>query len=134
MTERDKQNELAAYHLNLPAAMAINWRNIMIEPIKEMERIVTQISRNYAPLKIILFGSLANGYAAEAHDIDLLVIKDTDKNPWQRTREVSSLFEHSSPIDLLVYTPEEIKERVDMNDFFILDILEHGKVVYERGI
>lgn len=106
----------------------------MIEPLKEMQRIVTQISHNYSPEKIILFGSLASGRAADARDIDLLVIKKTDKNPWQRTREVSSLFDHSAPIDLLVYTPEEIKARIEMNDFFILDIIENGKVVYERSI
>jgi len=106
----------------------------MIEPIKEMQRIVTQISHNYAPEKIILFGSLASGRATDARDIDLLVIKKTDKNPWQRTREVNCLFEHTASIDLLVYTPEEIAARIEMNDFFILDIMEHGKVVYERGV
>ena len=102
--------------------------------LKEMERIVTQISHNYSPEKIILFGSLASDRAADAHDIDLLVIKKTDKNPWQRTREVSGLFEHTAPVDLLVYTPEEIIARIEMNDFFILDIMEHGKVVYERTV
>jgi uncharacterized protein len=106
----------------------------MVEPFKEMERIVMQISRNYAPEKIILFGSLATGHVAFASDIDLLVIKETDKNPWQRTREVNRLFDHSAPIDLLVYTPEEIKNRIEMHDFFIMDIMEHGKVVYERRI
>ena len=99
---------------------------------KEMERIVTQISHNYSPEKIILFGSLASDRADDAYDIDLMVIKKTDKKPWQRTREVSSLFEHTVPVDLLVYTPEEIITRIEMNDFFILDIMEHGKVVYER--
>lgn len=106
----------------------------MVEPLKEMQRIVSQISHNYSPEKIILFGSLASGRAANARDIDLLVIKKTDKNPWQRTREVSGLFEHTAPIDVLVYTPEEIIARIEMNDFFILDIMEHGRVVYERAI
>ncbi len=106
----------------------------MIEPVTEVERIVTQISRSYSPEKIILFGSLATGHPSEAHDIDLLVIKETDKDPWQRTREVNRLFEHTAPIDLLVYTPDEIKARIEMNDFFVLDIMEHGKVVYERGV
>ena len=106
----------------------------MSKPIEEMQRIVTQISHNYSPEKIILFGSLASGSAADARDIDLLVIKKTDQNPWQRTREVNRLFEHTSPIDILVYTPEEIVSRIEMNDLFILDILEHGKVVYERSV
>ena len=109
-------------------------RSFMVEPIKEMQRIVAKISRDYSPEKIILFGSLASGRATDASDIDLLVIKKTDQNPWQRTREVSRMFEHTTPIDLLVYTPDEIIARIEMNDFFIQDIMEHGKVVYERGI
>lgn len=106
----------------------------MIEPFRELERIVAQISQNYSPQKIILFGSLATGEAAEAHDIDLLIIKDTDKDPWQRTREVNRLFDHSAPVDLLVYTPEEINTRMKLNDFFIDEVLKHGRVLYERGI
>jgi predicted nucleotidyltransferase len=47
----------------------------MYEPLKEMQRIVAQISHNYSPEKIILFGSLASGRVADARDIDLLVIK-----------------------------------------------------------
>lgn len=106
----------------------------MINPAQELKRIIAQISRGYSPQKIILFGSLTTGDVALAHDIDLLIIKETDKNPWQRTREVNRLFEHCAPVDLLVYTPEEIKARVEMNDFFIMDIMEHGKVLYEQGI
>lgn len=106
----------------------------MTEPVKEMERIVAQISRNYSPEKIILFGSLVHGTPLEAGDIDLLVIKQTDKNPWQRTRELSQLLDHSAPLDVLVYTPEEIRARMEMHDFFIMDIMESGKVVYERKI
>jgi len=106
----------------------------MIEPFEKLERIVSQISQKYSPQKIILFGSLAAGKAAEAHDIDLLIIKDTDKNPWQRAREVSSLFEHTAPVDLLVYTPEEIRSRMELNDFFISDVMTHGRVLYERGV
>jgi len=106
----------------------------MVEPIKEMQRIVAKISLGYSPEKIILFGSLATGCATDSSDIDLLIIKKTDQNPWQRTREVSRMFEHTTPIDLLVYTPDEIIARIEMNDFFIQDIMEHGKVVYERGV
>jgi len=102
--------------------------------LSTVECVVEQLSRGYTPEKIILFGSLATGTASHGSDIDLLIIKQTDKNPWQRMREVNQLVEHSVPIDLLVYTPEELQARIAMHDFFVLDILEHGKVVYERGI
>ena len=42
--------------------------------------------------------------------------------------------EHNVPIDILVYTPEEVKARLGMNDFFLREIMEKGKILYERGI
>jgi hypothetical protein len=35
------------------------------------------------------------------------------------------------PIDLLVRTPEEVQQRLEMGDSFIRDIIERGKVMYE---
>lgn len=99
----------------------------------DVQKIAARISEAYAPEKIILFGSLASG-SSQANDIDLLIIKKTDQKPWQRSREVNSLVEHTIPMDLLVYTPEEIRQRVAIRDFFILDILENGKVLYEQRI
>jgi hypothetical protein len=34
---------------------------------------------------------------------------------------------------VLVRTPEEVKQRLDWNDFFIREITEKGKVLYESG-
>lgn len=100
----------------------------------ELENIVRSIESNYQPEKIILFGSLAQGKAGEGSDVDLLVIKDTDKDPWERSEEIDRFIKHDVPADVLVYTPREILERLAMNDFFIRDILEKGKVLYERRI
>jgi hypothetical protein len=61
-----------------------------------------------------------------------MIIKQTRKNPWERTAEVDRFIKHNVPIEFLVYTPKEVKERLQMNDFFIKEILEKGKVVYER--
>ncbi len=35
-------------------------------------------------------------------------------------------------IDILVYTPEEIKRRLDLEDFFIEDIVKKGKILYSE--
>ncbi len=100
----------------------------------ELERIVDSIEKHYRPEKIILFGSLAQNEATEGSDIDLLVIKDTDKDPWSRSEELDSFVQHGVPVDVLIYTPREIEERLAMNDFFVREILETGKVLYERGV
>jgi hypothetical protein len=35
------------------------------------------------------------------------------------------------PMDLLVRTPEKVRERIEMGDAFMQEILDHGKVLYE---
>jgi hypothetical protein len=35
------------------------------------------------------------------------------------------------PMDLLVRTPEKVRERIEMGDFFMREILDQGKVLYE---
>jgi len=46
----------------------------------ELSRIVNILIDNYNPLKVILFGSLANGEIHDYSDIDLIVIKESDKS------------------------------------------------------
>ena len=94
---------------------------------------VKSLRDKYHPEKIILFGSLTKKNIAEGSDIDLLIIKKTDKNPWERAREVERIVERKVPFDLLVYTPGEVRDRLKINDFFIEEILEKGEVVYEEG-
>ena len=100
----------------------------------ELKKIVENIEINYNPEKIILFGSLAAGRATKGSDIDLGVIKDTDKDPWSRSEEVDRYIRHDVPVDVLVYTPREIVERLRINDSFVKEIMEKGKVLYERRI
>ena len=50
----------------------------------ELKRIVSIIKKGYNPEKIILFGSLANGKIHQWSDIDMLIVKDTDKRPVDR--------------------------------------------------
>ncbi len=35
------------------------------------------------------------------------------------------------PLDLLVRTSEQSRERIEMEDFFMREIIEQGKVLYE---
>jgi hypothetical protein len=36
-------------------------------------------------------------------------------------------------LDLVVYTSKRLKERVDMGDWFLRDVLKEGKVLYESS-
>ncbi|MFH1564201.1 MAG: nucleotidyltransferase domain-containing protein [Nitrospirota bacterium] len=101
---------------------------------EEVKKIVERLKSNYAPEKVILFGSLADGRARSESDIDLIIIKQTKEKPWERTARVDAFISHNMPVDLLVYTPEEIEERLMMNDFFVKEVLEKGRVLYEKGL
>lgn len=99
--------------------------------IKEIEEKVRPIIEKYRPDKIILFGSYAAGNPTPASDVDLLVIMNTERSTLELAAEVSSAVKHSFPMDILVRTPQEINRRLQYGDFFIRDIMETGKVLYE---
>jgi len=102
---------------------------------KEINRIKEQIKEKYTPDKIILFGSSVRGTVTEDSDIDMLIIKDTDKKRNERFREVRALvrdLKRRIPFSPLIYTPVEIEQRLNLGDFFIKEILKEGKVLYER--
>ena len=95
--------------------------------------IVDRILKGYKPKKVILFGSYAYGEPTEDSDIDLLIIKNTDKRPIDRWIEVKKLLRDISrtvPVAPLVYTEKEIEQRIAIKDFFIEEILEKGDVLY----
>lgn len=101
-------------------------RKIIIE-------IVDRIIKVYKPKKVILFGSYAYGEPTEDSDIDLLIIKNTDKRPIDRWVEVKRLLRDNSrtlPVSPLVYTEKEIEERIAIKDFFVEEILGKGEVLY----
>ena len=89
--------------------------------------------REYEPEKLILFGSVAQEEIHEWSDLDLVVIKKTDKPLLERTEEVLRLIRPKVGLDVLVYTPEELDSLVDERRALVLDeIIYKGAVAYER--
>jgi len=96
-------------------------------------KMVDKIIIAYEPKKIILFGSYAYGKPEEDSDIDLLIIKNTNKRPIDRWIEIKKILRDTSqnlPVSPLVYTEKEIEERKAIKDFFIEEILERGEILY----
>lgn len=98
----------------------------------ELVRILDIIINEYAPEKVILFGSFAEGKTHEWSDIDLLIIKETSKRPVERCIELSKIIKPKVGIDLFIYSPEEYKNLINEKFSFLLNILKNGKVVYEK--
>lgn len=99
---------------------------------KEIKKITKQIIENYNPEKIILFGSFAYGKPKPSSDIDLLIIKKSRKRKVERIKEILMKVESDIPLEPLVYTPKEIKNRIDLGDFFFQNIFKKGKLLYEK--
>ncbi len=99
---------------------------------KEIDAITRQIVKNYNPEKIILFGSFAYGNPKPSSDIDLLIIKKTNKKRVERIKDVLMKVNSNYPLEPLVYSPEELEERLAIGDFFFEDILKKGKVLYAK--
>ena len=95
--------------------------------------VVKRIVNGYDPERIILFGSYAWGEPGENSDLDLLVVKDSELPRPQRTMQLRKiLYGIGIPMDLIVYTPQEVKKSEDNVYSFIHEILKTGKMLYER--
>jgi len=99
---------------------------------KKIEKIKRKIVQGYRPKKIILFGSFAQGKPTKDSDLDLFIIKESRKDPLQRCYEVRKMIEPILPLDLLVFTPQEVKKRLKLGDFFIKRIINKGRLLYEK--
>ncbi len=90
------------------------------------------IIKKFDPEKIILFGSYAHGKPDTESDVDLLVIIDTDNSTLKLSSEIALCLDHSFAMDIIVKSPGQIEKRLQNGDFFLEDIINHGKVIYER--
>ena len=98
-----------------------------------IQNILDRLIADYAPEKVILFGSYASGNPRPDSDIDLLIIKDTTErfiDRWITIRRILSDPERTIGLETIVLTPVEISKRLAIGDQFISDILETGEVLY----
>ncbi|MEW5766010.1 MAG: nucleotidyltransferase domain-containing protein [bacterium] len=104
------------------------------QDIKEViHSILQKLISDYAPQKVILFGSHVYGYAGPDSDIDLLIIKETvDRfiDRWVTVQHILTGTHRSIPVEALVLTPAEVEKRLAIGDQFIAEILEKGKLLY----
>ena len=99
---------------------------------KEIQSIMEQLINVYAPEKVILFGSLAEGIVKEGTDIDLFIIKkDIPHLGVDRIRQLDSLIKYKLATDFIVYKPEEVRKRLEADEPFVKSIMEKGKVLYD---
>ncbi len=97
----------------------------------KISQIVKLIVKNLEPEKIILFGSYATGIPDKNSDLDLLIIKDSEIPRYKRGREIRKhLRGIGVPMEIIVYTNEEIEKWKNVKEAFITQIISKGRVLY----
>ena len=99
--------------------------------MKEIREFSRRIAREFRPERVVLFGSYATGGATEDSDVDLLVVLPHRGEAVHKSVEIRLKLRPHFPLDILVRTPEKVRQRLAMGDTFMRDILQKGKVLYE---
>jgi len=85
------------------------------------------------PEKIILFGSYAYGKPSKDSDLDILVIMKSNLPRYKRSVPIyRALAGMLIPKDIIVYTPKEVEEWVDVPQAFVTTAMTRGKKIYEK--
>jgi len=102
---------------------------------KEIITEATKILADAAhPLKIILFGSYAQGKQTEESDVDLLVIERELSNKLDEMVRLRRLLRPLRiPVDVLVYSEEEVREWGHLPGTALYWALQEGKVLHEAA-
>lgn len=98
--------------------------------MESIRALAGQIAAEFAPDKIILFGSYAYGTPNPESDVDLLVVMPFEGKGVQKSVEVLKRIKPAFPLDLIIRTPRQIEERLRQNDYFLREIIEKGQVLY----
>jgi predicted nucleotidyltransferase len=94
------------------------------------------------PYKIILFGSHSKGYFDENSDIDIMIILDNNHvskthserlNKKINIRNLVLEVNRKIPLDILVYSKEELNLIKNHGNYFIDEIEKTGKILYEKA-
>jgi predicted nucleotidyltransferase len=104
------------------------WPDISMPAIRKYAR---QVAEKFKPQKIILFGSFAYGEPNEDSDVDLLVVMNCPNQVTQAVR-IRAAIESPFPMDLIVRTPKKLRQRIKEECWFLREVVEKGKVLYEK--
>jgi predicted nucleotidyltransferase len=99
-----------------------------------LREMVDRIREAMQPERIVLFGSRARGTAREDSDFDLLVVNESDEPRHRRAAPLyTKLADLPVEIEIVVYTPDEVKDWSNVPQAFVSTALREGIVLYERA-
>ncbi len=99
--------------------------------MNQIEDLGRRIGREFRADRVVLFGSYARGVPTDDSDVDLLVVLPFEGKSVHQSVEMRMRLRPAFAVDLIVRTPEKVRERLEMGDDFMREVLEEGKVLYE---
>ena len=97
-----------------------------------IRRFARAVGERFRPEKIILFGSYAYGEPHDDSDVDILVIMHA-RDELAQAVKICLAVDYNFPLDLLVRTPENLAWRLEEGDSFLREVVDRGKVLYEKA-
>lgn len=103
-----------------------------MQPELLIEQVTRAIVERFHPRRIVVFGSHARGNASPDSDLDVFIEMDTLRRPPERAIEVSEVFGlRPWPLNVVVYTPEEVRRLRHVKGTLLSGIEREGWVLYE---
>ena len=100
-------------------------------PSEVIAQIAHQIAERFHPIKIILFGSYAYGNPQPESDVDFLIVMETSLREIQQALQIRKYLNPLFGLDIIVYTPINLSNRLEWGDSFLQEVVAKGKVLYE---
>jgi predicted nucleotidyltransferase len=95
----------------------------------ELERISEQL-KSMGALKIIVFGSYAEGHVRSTSDLDIIAIMPSTLIGRKWMLKIYDEIDRNVECDILAYTQKELDELIPISRF-VRHALDTGKIVYE---
>lgn len=99
--------------------------------MKDIRAFARRLATDFKPRRIILFGSYAHGNPRRDSDVDLLVEMPYRGHPVRRAIEILRRLDPRFGLDLIVCSPQEVRRRLAQHDWFLMDAIEKGRLLYE---
>jgi len=112
------------------APRSFPWMPITDDKIQQAAQKIVDAAH---PEKIILFGSFAYGEPTPDSDVDFFVLMESEKQIHKRMMDLSDILDpRPFPMDIITRTRAELTHRLEIGDCFFKEIVNKGKVLYER--
>jgi predicted nucleotidyltransferase len=105
-------------------------RGLIARPV--FRQVAAIIAEEFEPERIILFGSYAYGQPNPDSDVDVLVVMPA-RNEIDQSIRIWNALDPPFPLDVIVRTPKNFCWQLDEGDWFLQEVTERGKVLYEKA-